>query len=421
MTDHQQHLELELEKLFREHYGKLVTSLISYFGLKEIATAEDIVQETFLAAAESWERVLPDKPSAWLYRVCKNKTINYLKKQANHHVRSRSIYESPTHFEQQIDHLLLDHELKESKLRVMFALCHPIISERTQVMLILKIIGGFSVDQIRIVFGLEKEAVKKILSRGKRKIRDHGITLHTPFLFQLKSRLRSVQRALYIIFNEGYRASTGDSVINKSFCKEAIFLTDMLIREGGTDPSNNALMALMLFNIARFDARIAETGEIIDLEHQNRQLWDQEVIGWAIEQLRMARKGRVLTSYHLEAGISSLHCLASSFQETQWCLIVAYYNTLQRLNPSAFVQLNRCIALSYCASPEAAIAEMNRLDLEHLLKGYYLFYVTMGKLLIRMGEPERAEEYLQQGVLLSNLEQEKNYIQKLIETMKDHS
>ena len=407
-------MNLFLEEQYRAHYGKLIASLISYFGIQEMAIAEDLVQDTFTSAANSWQTRLPDDPEAWLFRVCKNKALNYLNRNRNRS-KALSLYEQNLTLEDTVGQVFLPHEIRDSKLRLIFALCHPKLPERTQVILVLRTLAGFRIPEIARGLGLSESAVKKTLVRGKQKIKEEGISLKVPFIFRSKQRLAMVHKALYLIFNEGYNASNGPTPIKQDLCIEAYTLTRTLIEEGINDSISHALIALMLFNMARMPARLTDEGHLIDLERQDRSQWERSFISQGFRFLKQARSGNILSSYHLEAGIASIHCSAPSFEATDWCAILALYDQLHKVHPSPFVAFNRCIALSYCESPDSAFEELVQLGSHKVLNTYYLYHVTLGKLCLEMGLTQAAGEHLKQGLDLTKIDVEKAYIRKLIQ------
>lgn len=401
--------------LYKSHFGILVSSLVSFFGLDRLDEAEDIVQETFMTAWDKWNTDPPADPKAWLFRVCKNKAINHLKKQTVQLKRSRSVYETQNWIDYQIHEAFVEGEIHDKKLRVMFALCHPSIPERSQVILILKIIMGFRIEQISNVFGLSIEAIKKILSRSKQKIRENGLNLNALYLLKMQSRLSAVQKVLYLVFNEGYHSTVGKELIRRELCTEAIYYLKLLVELGLSDNSTYALLALMYFNFARYDSRLSGSDELIDLESQDRSLWNREILILAYEYLMKSRESNVLSRYHLEAGISSAHCAAKTYEDTDWCLIRNYYDKLVKISDSPFVHLNRCIAIGYCNGPAQALAEAQKAQLKNSLSKYHVLYVAKGKWYWRLGQFEKAVQNFNKGLELARLEQEKSYIRKWIE------
>lgn len=406
-----------LEDQYRLNYGKLVSSLVSYFGIKDITIAEDIVQDTFAAAAKNWDTMLPDDPEAWLFKVCKNKAINFLRKEKNQS-KVLSLYEQNLGVEDAVNRVFLPHEIRDNKLRLIFALSHPKLSQKTQVVLILRIIIGFTIQEISSGLGLSPAAIKKILVRGKQQIRNEGIALKVPYVFKSKSRLAMVHKVLYLIFNEGYNASTGHATIKQELCFEAYTLTRTLIEEGINDSMSHALMSLMIFNIARMPARVSSDGRLIDLESQDRSVWDKDLIRNGYYFLKKSRSDGVLSDYHLEAGIAGLHCTAPSFDSTDWCTILSYYDELFKIKASSYVWLNRCIALSYCKGPQEALDELIQSPSQKTLIGYYLYYITLGKLYLKLEMYDDAVIHLQKGYDLAPIEAEKKYINDLIQLIK---
>lgn len=404
---------LEIDKIYREVHGKLITSLVSYFGMTEISVAEDLVQDTFTSALETWQTKPPDNPEAWLFKVCKNKAINYLRK--NNREKKSSLYEQNITDAYHIDQLFLPHEIQNSRLRLIFAFCHPSLPEKAQVVLILRLIGGFKIEEISRALGLSIEGVKKILVRAKKMIKDNALPLKVPFVLKSNARLQIVHKTLYLIFNEGYSASSGDLNIRQELCMKSFTLNRTLIEEGIGDSCSLALMALMLFNMARMPARLSNNGELQDLESQDRNLWDESLIKHGFHFMNQSRLGNKLSNYHLEAGIASLHCSAKAFEETDWCAILNYYDQLFRMNASPFVWLNRCIALSYCDSPKAALNDLDKQDYITALSNYYLYHVTLGKLRLKTGNYTEAKLSFERGLALTKVSSEREYITLLID------
>ena len=267
-------LESKLGQLYRENFGKMVTALVSYFGLQNLAQAEDIVQETFVSAFRNWEKQgIPDNPLAWLYKVCKNKVINELNKKTHQTELNYFQLNSKDTVSYHIDQLFLDTEIKDNQLRLLFACCHPVLSQKAQIILTLKSLAGFKVDEIARGMMMNEEAVAKMLVRTRKILKDNNIQLKVPFLLQSVPRLDAVHKTLYLIFNEGYSASSGNEFIRKDLCLEALKLCKSLLNVPEISNSETqALFSLMVFNIARFDARIGSKGEMIELELQDRNV-----------------------------------------------------------------------------------------------------------------------------------------------------
>ncbi|MEL6865234.1 MAG: sigma-70 family RNA polymerase sigma factor [Bacteroidota bacterium] len=408
-------MKAKFEKIYKANYGKLVSSLLSYFGLSQISLAEDLVQETFVAALGAWEKEWPDHPEAWLFSVCKNKTISHLKKQGNRRQHIQSVYENHPLIDYQIEQVFLEHEINNHFLRLIFALCHPALSEKMQIVLILKYLLGFKVRQIAYLLGSHEEGVKKTLLRGRKKMKTEGIHLHTPFVFQIQTRLQSVHQSIYLLFSEGYYSGKGKALINQALCWDAVALAKLLQEESINNSVTHALLALMYFNLSRLPSRMGQREMIIDLASQNRDLWDQNLIQLGFYHLRASKRGKVLSRYHIEAGISSVHCISPNFESTDWCMVLRYYDQLVALSDSPFFQVNRCIAMAYCLGFSEALAEMEQLHLSNALERYHLFHITKGKFLRQLGKNRQALACFNQAFAHANHPEERDYIRALME------
>ncbi|NHF58159.1 sigma-70 family RNA polymerase sigma factor [Flavobacteriaceae bacterium TP-CH-4] len=411
-----ENIKKEVDRLYRELYGKLVASLVSFFQLSKISLAEDIVQDTFYTAIGQWhEKGLPTNPKAWLFRVCKNKTINALRRKDAQYPTFRDNYTEQTD-KAKIAQLFLPHQIRDSRLRLLFATCHPNLSPKSQIILTLKTSIGFRMNEIAKALDMKTEAVKKSLTRAKRQLREQKLPLNVPFVLQSRERLNSVHRVLYLLFNEGYSASNGASLIRRELCLEATRLLKALLGEPHiSNADTQALYALMLFNIARFDSRVDQYGIPVELESQDRSQWDQEIIRSGIVHFNEARKATTWSSYHLEAGIASLHCSAASFQDTRWDAVLGLYNRLLQLNSGAHIQLNRSIALFYSGNRGKAIDEVEKLKgMEH----HHLYFATLAKMYALMGEEKKAIDYYLDALSLTQLEVARTFIQDKIRMLK---
>lgn len=254
-----------IQNLYRTEFSKIVSVLCKHFGLTQIEVAEDLAGETFLSATESWEVTgIPENPTAWLYFVAKNKTINWLKKNrlfARHMVDSQE--KDPGDFiEPDID--LSPQNIEDSQLQMMFAICHPAISQEAQIGLSLRILCGFGIEEIATAFLTNKETINKRLFRAKEKIREEKIRMEMPGVTDISERLETVLRTIYLLFNEGYYSVSQDRTLRKELCLEAMRLCQMLVANPATDqPSVNALLSLMCFHASRFDARADGVGRIV--------------------------------------------------------------------------------------------------------------------------------------------------------------
>jgi RNA polymerase sigma factor (sigma-70 family) len=382
-----------IDHLFRTESGKMVSVLTKFFGLKEIELAEDIVQETLITAFETWKlKGVPENQVAWLYKVAKNKVLNYLKSQKLHENLLEANKFPPQ--ENELEQLFFDAEIEDSQLRMMFACCHPEIPEKEQIILILKILCGLSTKEIASGFLSNEEAIAKQLYRAKEKIKNGQIKLDVPVGNELVSRLDTVLQAIYLLFNEAYKASHEEDILRKDLCFDALslckILAEVTFQNVELEKSNiNALMALMCFHIARFDGRIDEKGEIVLLENQNRKLWNRFLISKGYDYLKLSRTQNSPSKYHLEAGIASYHASSPSFLETNWQAIYYCYSLLYELNPSDTVALNKAIALGYAESPKRAIEAL--LEIKTLNKSAF-YHTALGDFYFKNQDLQKARE-----------------------------
>jgi RNA polymerase sigma factor (sigma-70 family) len=369
--------QILIPQLFKTEYRKIVSVLCYSFGIEHIEIAEDIANDTFLLAAETWNlKGIPDNPTAWLYVVAKNKTKDNLKRnQLFSEKISSDIKYSEKDFEE-IDLDLSNQNIQDSQLKMMFVICNPIIPTEAQIGLALRILCGFGIDEIAEAFLSNKETINKRLQRAKEKLRIEQIKIEIPAKEELSERLENVLRTVYLLFNEGYFSNTQAQKLRKDFCLEAMRLTHLLIENEQTNlPQVNALMALMCFHASRFDARQTHEGESILYENQDRNLWNDDLIMRGNYFLIESSKGEELTKYHLEASIAYWHCTKTENPQ-KWENILQLYNKLLQIDYSPMVALNRTYALAQANGREIAIKEAEKLQLNQ----NYSYHVLLGNL-----------------------------------------
>ncbi|UII25010.1 sigma-70 family RNA polymerase sigma factor [Fulvivirga maritima] len=401
----------EVDNLYREYAGVLISSLVVYFKLNQLQAAEDIVQETFISAIKNWEvNGLPDNPKAWLFKVCKNKCINELNKKL---LSLDGLSDQPQAFPE----IWLPDELRDNQLRLLFATCHPDFSTKAQIILTLKTVASFKEHEIALGLGMTREAVKKVLSRTRSEIRTKNLLLKVPFRLQSKARLNIVHQVLYLIFNEGYKASAGNQLIRKDLCLQAMRLTRLLLDSPQLNtPDTHALFSLMIFNVARFSSRISPDGELMELKDQDRSLWDYELIMKGISHLNQANQlTEVRSRYHLEAGIASIHCLAKNFENTNWTAILRLYEQLKALSPSPFVRLNYCIALHYQGDSEKALQQIDTIK---GLESNLAYLCTKAMLYRHFQQTQKVVDYYLEALSVAQIPAEKLSIQKKLDELK---
>ncbi len=403
-----------VEHLFRQQSGKMSAILTRIFGFQHTELVEDIIQETFLTAMKTWAvKGKPEDPEAWLMLVAKNKLINELKRAKRHAEKNEQL-----HFEKvedKLDELFLDNEIKDSQLRVLFACCHPALKTKSRIMLTLKVLSGFSDAEIGSALLMKSGAVKKGIFRAKKAIQQReGENLGIPFLSEVSDRIDTVLTIIYLIFNEGYKRSHSNEVISEDLCYEALRLATLVLEIPEIDRGKvSALVALMYLTIARFPARINQVGEMIDLEHQDRSLWDQKMIQAGFYYLKESRQSKKLSKFHLESSIASLHCMAPSYEETDWSSIVYCYRKLLEMDHSDVIQLNYIIALSRLEGPGAGLAELEKLE-ETVSEKKALIYASKAEMNARLGNFEKAKSYYRVALDYSHSEADRVFIGKKI-------
>ncbi len=292
--------------------------------------------------------------------------------------------------------MFLDAEIEDSQLRMMFACCHPRLARENQLALTLKALCGFGNSEIARALLVAEETVKKRLQRATRDLIDHQIALDPPPASELGHRLDSVHLVLYLLFNEGYSSSEGETAIRADLCEDAAWLCHLLCSQHRfSTPATHALMALMLFHVARLDARLDQRGHILLLEEQDRGKWDQRLIRRAQEFLDQAAEGTVISPFHLEAGIAFHHCTAKSYAETDWLAILRLYDALLTIHHSPVYFLNRAIVVAQIEGPHAGIRALEETGQDPTLRHYHLFDATLGEFYRRAGDVARARHHLE--------------------------
>jgi RNA polymerase sigma factor (sigma-70 family) len=337
-----------IEALYKGKFGQLISLILQRFRSLSIESAEDIVQETFAEAAERWqEQGMPENPSGWLYQTCKNKSINLLKQISK--TGDLSFAKTVSVAAEEIS----EHGFKDAQLLMLMACCHPHITPKAQVVLALKYVSNLKVENIALQFGAELEAIEKMLYRARQKIKSEALILSANRYGYSAERLSVVHKVIYLIFNEGYKQSGVKISQGKMMCEDALMLNKFLFDSPVCNSETKALQALMLFNIARFDARFDAQGNAVELEYQDRSLWDRSLIQLA-HLLLTESEDSTFSPYHLEAAIACVHCAAQKFEDTDWSAICKYYEVLLKVYPSPFAEINYAVALQYNHQNEKA-------------------------------------------------------------------
>lgn len=338
--------------------------LCKQFGFAYLETAEDIASETFVAALESWpHRGIPDNPAAWLYTVAKNKARNLRQRDQlfSGKIAPRLSAGSGHRAEMELD--WSDHNIRDSQLRMLFAVCHPALSAEAQICLSLRVLCGFGIEEIANALLTNKEVVNKRLYRAKEKLRSARIVLDFPAAEAVQNRLNTVLTTLYLLFNEGYYSESQEDVLREDLCLEAMRLTYLLLEgKTTTQPPVQALLALMCFHASRFEARKTESGEMVLYQDQDPTRWNRELIARGVHYLHLASQGTQLSRYHVEASIAYWHTIPEDSPE-KWENILQLYNRLLQIQYSPVAALNRTFALAKANGVQVAIIEAERLQL----------------------------------------------------------
>jgi RNA polymerase sigma-70 factor (ECF subfamily) len=354
-----------------------VATLIRILG--DFDLAEEAVQEAFVIALERWPRDgLPDNPGAWIVRTARNRAIDRLRRERRYEDKLRELERL---MPGQLDDPP-DTSLPDDRLRLFFTCCHPALAPEARVALTLRTLGGLSTPEVARAFLTGESAMQQRIVRAKRKIRDARIPYQVPPDHELPDRLHSLLTVLYLIFNEGYLATAADTVVRRELCEEAIRLGRLLAALMPDESEVRGLLALMLLHNSRRDARVDDSGELVLLEEQDRSRWHADEID---EGVRLVAGAAADGAYAVQAAIAAEHVAPV----TDWTRVTALYGRLAELQPSPIVELNRAVAVSMSAGPEAALELVDRLD-SGRLEGYHLLHATRADLLRRLGRDEEA-------------------------------
>lgn len=382
-----------VERLFREESGRLIALLTRLLGPAHLALAEDVTQEAFIAALGSWpRRGVPDNPSAWLLQVARRRALDVLRRDESFAARATTIAAELETAADALDaHDALttqaesaradDDPFADDRLRMILLCCHPVVSDDSRVALTLKAVSGFSVGEIARAFLAEETAIAQRLVRAKRALRDANVTFAMPEGADREERLRAVLDVLYVMFNEAHTAHEGADLVRVELAAEALRLVERLLRHEQTRaPQTFALAALFCFHAARFPARTGADGALRRLAEQDRAQWDHALIIRGFRHLEAAADGAVLSTYHLEAQIASLHAIAPSWEATDWARIVAAYDRLLSAHPSSVVALNRVVAVRMLRGADAAWREFSRIAKKDPITRTYLYHAVRADL-----------------------------------------
>ncbi len=409
------HVQGLVDHLFRSAAGQMVSYLTRLLGPEHLELAEEVVQESLLKALQLWPHSgVPENPSGWLFQVARNAALDAVR-------RNRLLEEKAPQLISELQQGFTvpspaenasTEQLRDDELRMLCLCCHPELSRDARVALSLKMVGGFGVGEIARAFLAAEPTIAQRLVRAKRQIREQRLSLELPEGAALAARLDAVLEAIYLIFNEGYTAHAGAELVRQDICREALRLAHLLADSPLATPQVHALVALIAFQAARLPARVDDSGELVLLDDQDRNLWDQKLIALGFRHFGLAAEGKELTAYHVQAAIASTHAQASTPQATDWAAILALYDQLYALNPSPVVALNRAVALAKLEGAAAALPAVESLARDPALANYYLLPAVRGHLLLELGHRTEAAHAFQEALALPCSEPERRFLRR---------
>ena len=407
------------EHLFRRESGRMVAALTRIFGLENLALAEDVVQDAFCRALEVWKiRGMPDNPSAWLMTTAKNRAIDVLRRETTARrcaPELERLLKSEWTLVPTVANAFEANAIKDDQLRMMFSCCDQRLPQTSQIALILHLGCGFSSGEVAAAFLVGHAAMEKRLTRAKK------VLATSKHLFDLDDgefadRLESVQRAIYLLFNEGYQSTSGETASRAELCREAMRLAEALLEHPlSATPRSYALSALLNLHAARLPARVDAAGELIGFFDQDRSRWDAALIERGRRHLDRAAAGTHVSEYHVEAAIAALHAGARRPEDTDWASIVSCYDALLRLRPTPVVALNRAIAVSQAEGPSRGLQELDGIAGVERLAAYPFYHAARGELERRRGAFDAALAHFNDARSLAQNAAERRFLQGRID------
>jgi RNA polymerase sigma-70 factor, ECF subfamily len=400
-----------VETLYRADWGRIVATLIRLIG--DFDLAEECAQEAFAAAVDQWEASgVPDAPRAWIIQTARHKAIDRIRRQGRY-AEKLALYTSSGMAPEMVEPDYDTSEIPDDRLRLIFTCCHPALALEVQVPLTLRTLCGLETDEIARAFLVSPTTMAQRLVRAKHKIRDAKIPYIVPETKDMAGRVEAVLTVIYLVFNEGYAATRGTSLLRTDLCAEAIRLARLVVSLMGARAPAEAkgLVALMLLHDARREARMDEAGDIVVLEEQDRSLWNRDQIAEALPLVEQALRGAP-GPFSVQAAIAAVHCQAARPEDTDWAQIVALYDELAQLQPSPIVSLNRAVAMAMMEGPRTGLVLIDELSAANDLDNYHLLHAARADLLRRLGLGEEAAKDYRRALELATNESERRYLER---------
>lgn len=402
--------ERTIDAIWRMESARLIAGLTRM--VRDVGLAEDLAQDALVIALERWPEIgIPDNPGAWLMTTAKRRAIDLLRRAKLRDRKYAEIaYTVDLYTEEDIEQAI-GEEIGDDLLRLIFMTCHPVLSQDARVALTLRLLCGLTTDEIARSFLVAESTIAQRIVRAKRTLNNEKVPFEVPEGSKLQDRLSAVLEVIYLMFNEGYSATSGDQWVRPLLCQEALRLGRVLAEIAPREPEVHGLVALMEIQSSRLKTRVNAKGEPVLLMDQNRALWDQLLIRRGLAALERCRKlGRPLGPYSLQAAITACHAQARSAAETEWPRIAALYEALSRVTPSPIVELNRAVAISMAFGPAFGLQIIDRLNEEPSLKEYHLLPSVRGDLLVKLGRYAEARSEFERAASMTRNERERTFL-----------